>query len=163
MACEDASQEIYFIGVDVGTASVRAGLFSPKAGRFVDISVEPLTVNRHSFTSNSTKYCTETVSQSTEEIWDAVCKVVRDVISSVDVHCVKGIGFDATCSLVVLGPGHAPLHTCASSSSETVLNVVMWMDHRAKYVSIFFGKTGGGESGTGVVVLPLLTTCQFLL
>src|SRR5260370_29677476 len=42
---------------------------------------------------------------------------------------VKGIGFDATCSLVVLDAGANPL--TVSTSGEQRRNVIVWMDHRA--------------------------------
>ena len=43
-----------------------------------------------------------------------------------DVH---GIGFDATCSLVVLGAGGAPLPV--GPSEDPARDIVVWMDHRA--------------------------------
>jgi D-ribulokinase len=42
---------------------------------------------------------------------------------------VGGIGFDATCSLVVLDAGAEPL--TVSPSGEARRNVIVWMDHRA--------------------------------
>jgi D-ribulokinase len=42
---------------------------------------------------------------------------------------VKGMGFDATCSLVVLDAGANPLTVSASGDQRR--NVIVWMDHRA--------------------------------
>src|ERR1700690_3893402 len=42
---------------------------------------------------------------------------------------VKGMGFDATCSLVVLDAGANPL--TVSPSGDERRNVIVWMDHRA--------------------------------
>src|ERR1700676_625953 len=42
---------------------------------------------------------------------------------------VRGLGFDATCSLVVLGAAADPL--TVSTSGEARRNVIVWMDHRA--------------------------------
>lgn len=42
---------------------------------------------------------------------------------------IKGIGFDATCSLVVLDKSAQPLSV--SPSAEAARNVIVWMDHRA--------------------------------
>jgi len=42
---------------------------------------------------------------------------------------VKGIGFDATCSLVVLDADANPL--TVSTSGEARRNIIVWMDHRA--------------------------------
>jgi D-ribulokinase len=42
---------------------------------------------------------------------------------------IAGIGFDATCSLVVLGPGARPMPVGPSGDPER--NIIVWMDHRA--------------------------------
>src|SRR6202022_1826028 len=42
---------------------------------------------------------------------------------------VKGIGFDATCSLVVVDAAGNPLSV--STSGDERRNVIVWMDHRA--------------------------------
>ncbi|XP_041848181.1 FGGY carbohydrate kinase domain-containing protein-like isoform X3 [Melanotaenia boesemani] len=42
---------------------------------------------------------------------------------------VRGVGFDATCSLVVLDQSFQPVPV--SEDGDTEKNVVMWMDHRA--------------------------------
>ena len=44
------------------------------------------------------------VEQSSENIWQSVCASVKDAISiaNIDINKISGIGFDATCSLVVL-------------------------------------------------------------
>lgn len=69
------------------------------------------------------------VEQSSDDIWQAVCAATRETGAAADPARVAGIGFDATCSLVVLGPGRAPL--TASPSGEDVRNIIIWMDHRA--------------------------------
>lgn len=43
---------------------------------------------------------------------------------------MKGIGFDATCSLVILGENETPLTVSKSGSTEQ--NIILWMDHRAE-------------------------------
>jgi D-ribulokinase len=42
---------------------------------------------------------------------------------------IAGIGFDATCSLVVLGAGAQPLAVGPSEQAEC--DTVVWRDHRA--------------------------------
>ena len=60
----------YFIGVDVGTGSVRAGLFTSK-GKGVKYSRKEITTWINSgFTEGSYE-------QSTSDIWQAVCYTVR--------------------------------------------------------------------------------------
>src|SRR5690606_32953340 len=71
------------------------------------------------------------VEQSSTEIWNAVCATVREAVASaaVDPADVIGLGFDATCSLVVLGPGGAPL--AVGPSEDAMRDIIVWMDHRA--------------------------------
>eukprot|EP00922_Rhytidocystis_sp_ex-Travisia-forbesii_P040778 GHVS01060800.1.p1 GENE.GHVS01060800.1~~GHVS01060800.1.p1 ORF type:complete len:988 (-),score=188.37 GHVS01060800.1:422-3385(-) len=51
--------------------------------------------------------------QNSEQIWDAVCRTVKAVVAEAGLgdrrHLIRSIGFDATCSLVVLGTGGRPL------------------------------------------------------
>ena len=68
--------------------------------------------------------------QSSSEIWNAVCYTVRQVIkeSNVIKESVAGIGFDATCSLVLVGKNN---HVIQVGDQEDQ-DIVMWMDHRAE-------------------------------
>lgn len=43
---------------------------------------------------------------------------------------VKGIAFDATCSLVALGDQNKPVSVALSGESNR--NIILWMDHRVK-------------------------------
>ena len=101
---DDASG--YLLGVDVGTGSARAGLFTTD-GRMVGTDTCAIAMHRDG----------DSVEQSSEEIWQAVVTSVRGAIAHAEVtpRAVKGIGFDATCSLVVLGPDGAP--TCGFHGS----------------------------------------------
>ena len=108
------------LGIDVGTGSARAGLFT-RTGTLVGQASVP----------------TETwtprpghVQQSSRDIWDAVCAATRAALRNVgDGHRVRGIGVDATCSLVVLDPDGAPVSVDVDGASEQ--DVIVWMDHRA--------------------------------
>lgn len=46
-----------------------------------------------------------------------------------DLSTIRGIGFDATCSLVVIGPNDQPLSVSSTGSANQ--NIMLWMDHRA--------------------------------
>lgn len=112
--------ESYYIGVDVGTASVRAALITHD-GRIVSSATKPLQIWQP---------LTDYYEQSSEDVWRNVCLVVKEVGASLtDMRMVKGIGFDATCSLVTLDSSGDPV-TC-SPSKEPHRNIVMWLDHRA--------------------------------
>lgn len=113
--------EGYVIGVDVGTASARAGLFELHGNRLA-IAVEPIQIHRPQ---------PEYAEQSSEDIWRAVGKVVRQVVSEARIapEQVRGIGYDATCSLVVLNEYDQPMSI--SPTRDPQWNIIMWMDHRA--------------------------------
>jgi len=109
------------IGVDVGSGSVRAGIFDHD-GHLLAHASRPITLHR----SSGNK-----VEQSSCEIWQSVCESVREAMSAADVPAtsVKGIGFDATCSLVVLGQNGESLPV--SDANHPDRNIIVWMDHRA--------------------------------
>ena len=111
----------YIVGVDVGTGSARAGLFD-LSGAMLAAAKRDITLFRAAGAI---------VEQSSTEIWDAVCASVREAvaIAGVDPAAVIGLGFDATCSLVVLGAGGVPLAVGPSEAAER--DIIVWMDHRA--------------------------------
>ncbi|MGV2129911.1 FGGY-family carbohydrate kinase [Agrobacterium vitis] len=110
----------YIIGVDVGTGSARAGLFDLR-GALVSVAKRDIALFREAGSI---------AEQSSADIWEAVCTVVRQVAASVgDPAQVIGLGFDATCSLVVLGEGGQPLAIGASELPER--DIIVWMDQRA--------------------------------
>jgi D-ribulokinase len=110
-----------FIGVDVGTASARAGVFD-QAGKLLATARCPITVWHEAG---------HVVEQSSSEIWAACITAVRAAMAEAGLApaAVKGIGFDATCSLVVLDAAANPL--TVSGSGDARRNVIVWMDHRA--------------------------------
>ena len=111
----------YVVGVDVGTGSARAGIFD-LAGRMMASAKRDITLFHASGSI---------VEQSSGEIWNAVCASVKDALSqaAVSPDQVAGIGFDATCSLVVLGDGGQSLPVGPSEQAER--DIIVWMDHRA--------------------------------
>ena len=116
-----AGGERYLVGVDVGTGSARAGLFD-LSGRMLASAKRDIALFREPGAM---------VEQSSTEIWAAVCASVREAVAKAGVapEAVAGIGFDATCSLVVLGKGGAPLPVGLSEDPER--DIIVWMDHRA--------------------------------
>lgn len=121
MTTQQQAGERYAIGVDVGTGSARAGIFDSR-GRMVGAAKRDITVFHESGAI---------VEQSSTEIWRAVCDSVKDALAQAGVAAeqVAGIGFDATCSLVVLGEGGRPLPVGPSENAER--DIIVWMDHRA--------------------------------
>jgi FGGY-family pentulose kinase len=111
----------YVIGVDVGTGSARAGVFDLD-GRMLGVAKRDITLFREAGGM---------VEQSSTEIWSAVCDTVRGAVdrAGIDPALVIGLGFDATCSLVVLGTDGSSLPV--GPSEDTNRDIIVWMDHRA--------------------------------
>src|SRR6266404_2531469 len=86
-----------FIGVDVGTSSARAGVFDER-GALLATARHPITVWHEAG---------NVVEQSSSEIWSACSAAVRAAMAEAGLppSAVAGVGFDATCSLVVLDGG----------------------------------------------------------
>ena len=118
-AAQDSSRCV--IGVDVGTGSARAGIFD-LTGRMLASAKHDIALFHESGSI---------VEQSSGDIWRAVCHVVKAAMAQAVVapDRIAGIGFDATCSLVVLGPGGQPLPVGPSEQLER--DIIVWMDHRA--------------------------------
>jgi D-ribulokinase len=110
-----------FIGVDVGTSSARAGIFD-ETGTLLATAKHPIAAWRDAG---------DVVEQSSSDIWAACAAAVRAAMieAALPPAAVKGIGFDATCSLVVLDRSGQPL--TVSTSGDNNRNVIVWMDHRA--------------------------------
>jgi D-ribulokinase len=110
-----------FIGVDVGTSSARAGVFDEK-GTLLATARHPITVWHEAG---------NIVEQSSAEIWAACAASIRAAMADAALppSAVRGLGFDATCSLVVLDAAANPL--TVSTSGDARRNVIVWMDHRA--------------------------------
>jgi D-ribulokinase len=109
------------IGVDVGTSSARAGVFD-ETGTLLATARHPIAVWHEAGT---------VVEQSSSDIWAACAASVRAAMAeaALPASAVKGVGFDATCSLVVLDSAGGPLTVSASGDQQR--NVIVWMDHRA--------------------------------
>ncbi len=110
-----------YIGIDVGTGSVRAGVFDA-TGRMRAAVMREIQIWRPQ---------ADFVEQSSEDIWRAVSGAVRQAVADAGARSdeVRGLGFDATCSLVVLDAENQPVTVSPTGRDEQ--NVVVWMDHRA--------------------------------
>ncbi|KAM8954933.1 FGGY carbohydrate kinase domain-containing protein isoform 2-T3 [Lycaon pictus] len=109
----------YYVGVDVGTGSVRAALVDQR-GILLAFADQPIKRWEPQFNHHE---------QSSEDIWAACCVVTKKVVQGIDVNQIRGLGFDATCSLVVLDKQFHPLPVNHEGDSRR--NIIMWLDHRA--------------------------------
>ncbi|KAF8727821.1 hypothetical protein AX14_006973 [Amanita brunnescens Koide BX004] len=153
--------ENFYVGVDVGTGSARATLVR-QDGVIVASSTENITTYRDPEDHRIFE-------QSTTNIWEAISTTVKACLSVAQVSpsSVKGIGFDATCSLAV---------TDASANGEPVIvtrgdqlgqhgerNVVLWADHRAEKEAELINNTGSEVLGYVGGTISLEMQCPKIL
>ncbi|WP_413282768.1 FGGY-family carbohydrate kinase [Vibrio sp. MA40-2] len=121
----------YFVGVDVGSGSARAAVFNSR-GQKIAMAISPIKQFRPKANH---------VEQSSSDIWLQVCSVVKTAVSDseIDIENIKGIGFDATCSLVAVDKDQQPVSVSVSGRDDQ--NIIMWMDHRAIDESIEINRT----------------------
>ena len=133
------SQNIrYYIGIDVGTGSVRAALVN-QSGSLMASSVLPTKTWRD---ENDHRI----FEQSTKDIWSAITSTIKACLqeSGVKPEDVKGLGFDSTCSLCVTDVDGKPI---AVTKGELLgeygeRNVILWLDHRAEKEADLINSTG---------------------
>ncbi|MCH8314613.1 MAG: FGGY-family carbohydrate kinase [Planctomycetes bacterium] len=110
-----------YLGIDVGTGSARAGVFDHE-GHLLGTAIHPIQMWRPQ---------PDFVEQSSDDIWRACCTAVRAAVdqAAVGADQIRGIGFDATCSLLALDADDQPVSVSPTGNDEQ--NVIVWMDHRA--------------------------------
>ena len=143
----------YYLGIDVGTGSARAGIFDAK-GRLAAAATQPIRM---------WKPAPDHVEQSSEDIWRACARATRAALRSAGLKAteIKGIGFDATCSLVALDADDRPVTVSTSGRAEQ--NVIVWMDHRALDQTERINRTGHAVLRyVGGVISPEMETPKLL-
>jgi FGGY-family pentulose kinase len=107
--------------VDVGTGSARAGILDPN-GTLLGRAERPIAIHRPK---------PGHAEHDSAEIWSAVCAAVRAARAAAGVapQAIVGIGFDATCSLVVRDREGNQL--TVSTGGEQRWDTIVWLDHRA--------------------------------
>jgi|UniRef100_UPI00404B8DA5 FGGY-family pentulose kinase len=110
-----------YLGIDVGTGSARAGLFTAD-GRMIGTATQAIKM---------WKPQSDYVEHSSADIWQACGIAIRGALKQAKAtpEQVAGIGIDATCSLVCLDGNDQPV--TVSPSGHDTQNVIVWMDHRA--------------------------------
>lgn len=120
---EDSKLASYIIGIDIGTGSVRAGLYDLHGASLCFSSYSLVT---HTFSSGWAE-------QDPSEWWKGICVTIRQVLaeSCVSAKQVVGIGVDATsCTLLALDKTFRPMRPA-----------IMWCDVRASHQALKIERT----------------------
>lgn len=123
-----------FIGIDVGTGSARAGIFDANGHNLAAASRPIRTWKPEPFHAE----------QSSRDIWQAICGAVQAAMQAAGLegNAIAGIGFDATCSLVVLDGNGLPV--AVNRDGDDDRNIILWMDQRASAEADEINRTGSG-------------------
>ncbi|EGO01449.1 hypothetical protein SERLA73DRAFT_176714 [Serpula lacrymans var. lacrymans S7.3] len=132
------SGDKYYIGVDIGTGSARASLVQ-RDGTVVASSTQDTITWRDQEDHRIFE-------QSTNDIWSKICVAIKEVLSEskVPASAVKGVGFDATCSLAVSDFQGNPVVVTKGQDLGDVgdRNIILWADHRAEKEAELINSTG---------------------
>ncbi|KAG5650779.1 hypothetical protein H0H81_011077 [Sphagnurus paluster] len=127
----------YYIGIDVGTGSARASLVKKDGTVVASSTYDTITYrdpNDHRI-----------FEQSTSNIWVSISAAIKDCLatSQVPPSEVKGLGFDATCSLAVSDFDGKPIIVTKGDQLGQYgdRNVILWADHRAEKEAGLINKT----------------------
>ncbi|KAK4121792.1 Pentulose kinase [Parathielavia appendiculata] len=136
------SQQDHYIGIDVGTGSARACIID-STGEIKGLATEDIKLWQPSHDYGGSHYASfphgrplHHPEQSTTDIWRAVAACVRRTLadSHADPASIRGIGFDATCSLAVFThetDEPVPVTWPDFANDGNDRNVILWLDHRA--------------------------------
>jgi ribulose kinase len=133
-----AAAEEYYVGVDVGTGSVRASLVKPD-GTIIASSTQDILTFR-----DPDDY--RIFEQSTANIWSAISTAIQSIVAEAKIRpdTVKGLGFDATCSLAVCDLDGKPVVITKGDQlgQHGERDVILWADHRAEEEANIINATG---------------------
>lgn len=105
----------HYVGVDVGTTSVRAAVIEQRKNK-VSV-IRSCVVPIQTWTEDEVP---DNFEQSSSDIWNALALAVKSAVnlSGLASGDIKGIGFDATCSLVVLDKHFSPIGISSVTNEE---------------------------------------------
>jgi FGGY-family pentulose kinase len=134
----------HYIGIDVGTGSARACIMNEK-GDIVGLASENIGLwqPETGYYVRRGNWCCYHIStdsmlqeQSVTDIWKCICNSVQRAMNqhNIDPETVRGIGFDATCSLTVFNEETGEPQSVTGPKFDNAdgndRNVILWLDHR---------------------------------
>ncbi len=153
MNSNSEAQNMRVIGIDVGTTSARAGVFDLD-GNMLGHSSHPIDIHEPR---------PEFYEQSSENIWEACCRSVKEALQAGNVQAeqVVGLSFDGTSSVAAFDAQDQPVSI--SPTGDDRWNIILWMDHRALEETELINSTGhevlkyvGGKISPEMVTPKLL-------
>lgn len=119
----DDEHGCHYIGIDVGTGSARACVIDYQ-GNIVGLASQDI----ETWQPHPGIY-----EQSTVNIWDSICVAVKQAVQKCGVPAskIRGLAFDATCSLVVINRQTDKPVSVSAPEFNNDRNVILWLDHRA--------------------------------
>nr|WP_319483122.1 FGGY-family carbohydrate kinase [uncultured Cohaesibacter sp.] len=123
---------MYYIGIDVGSASTRTGVYDAGGTR---LAFATRAIKQFHPKANF-------VEQSSADIWGMICEATKEAVqkAGIDPAQIRSIGFDATCSLVAVAEDGSSISVSEGGSAEQ--DIIMWMDHRADAETAAINATG---------------------
>ncbi|WP_235040874.1 FGGY family pentulose kinase [Vreelandella profundi] len=114
------SHQAHVLGIDIGTGSARAGIFTLDGVMLAEAKT-PIAMHRPA---------EHHVEQSSTDIWNAVCSATQRAREAAGLapDAITSMSVSATCSLVLLDQQDKPLEL---SPGDEAWNIIVWMDHRA--------------------------------
>jgi xylulokinase len=115
-----------FIGIDVGTSSIKVVAVDP-SGKLLAVAISPMSVDvkRPGWSE-----------QNPEDWWRGTCSAIREVLSEIDSPEVLGVGLSGQMhSLIAL-----------NSSQQVVRPAILWNDVRSSAEAAYVRETVGNES-----------------
>ncbi|MGD9260270.1 MAG: FGGY family carbohydrate kinase, partial [Desulfobacterales bacterium] len=118
------ADQVYVIGVDGGTESIRVGLF--------DLNGNLKASRHHPYQT----YFTQSgwAEQDPEEWWQSLCVATNTLLSEIQIPpaSIKGLALDATCCTVVF----------LDQQMKPLRKALLWMDVRASQEAKFIAESG---------------------
>lgn len=118
-----SNTQSHYIGIDVGTGSARACVIDDR-GDIVGLASQKI----QTWQPHPGFY-----EQSTTDIWNSICVAVKQAVqeSGVQPSSIRGLAFDATCSLCVFSRKTNSPVSVGGRGGSSEQNVILWLDHRA--------------------------------
>jgi len=135
------------VGIDIGTSSVKAGLF--------DLEGRKVAISRAHYGINSPH--PEWAEQDPADWWEGTKRVLNEVMEGIEPTSIAGVGLSGQC----------PGHVLVDESDNAIGNAIIWRDRRAKKEAEWLAENVSGTQsikwiGTSIGEDPALPPARLL-